>query len=107
MPPGTMGPITGRVEQGPGHGYCPHLKEFWALRLHQKKNLGGSLKKCHRPVRIAVGLRGNSCASHVRLPGYAHCRPKLARFLGADEHLETEPCIEQREDRSRPSNLFA
>jgi hypothetical protein len=53
------------------------------------------------------GLEGQQLRLTRPLPGYAHCRPKLARFLGADEHLETEPCIEQREDRSRPSNLFA
>jgi hypothetical protein len=84
-PPGTMGPITGRVEQGPGHGYCPHLKEFWALRLRQKKNLekkfGRLIEKLSLPSPHRRGLEGNSCASHVRLPGYAHCRPKLARFL--------------------------
>jgi hypothetical protein len=25
-PPGTMGPVTGRVEQAPGHPYSPHQK---------------------------------------------------------------------------------
>jgi hypothetical protein len=36
-PPGTMGPITGRVEQTPGHAYSTHLKKILgATNLTQK-----------------------------------------------------------------------
>jgi hypothetical protein len=84
-PPVLWVPSPGEWSKAPATATAPTSKNFghydFARKKIWKKNLGGSLKNCHCPVRIAVGLRGNSCASHVRLPGYAHCRPKLARFL--------------------------